>query len=86
MYNSIHEITASGKGGSAVFGWMIQRQTPTNREIRNWGGGLTISASLIFGGGGGFTFSPSQPMTPGVYFGVGVSIGGGGSFGYEANR
>jgi hypothetical protein len=66
---------------SYAAGWILRGGFPTNREIRDWGSGLSISADAFFIGGGGIIRSASS-STRGVYVGVGAGGGWGASFQY----
>jgi RHS repeat-associated protein len=84
MSTALQGISAGGDAQiSYAVGWMIQRQTPTRDQIRNWGSGLDFGTDFFLIGGGGFMFSPQQPKILGVYVGVGAGGGIGASFSYE---
>ena len=72
-----------GVQGSWVMGYMLQWETPTREAIRNWGSGLSYNADIFVIVGGGFIFNPQQPTVPGVYLGIGIGGGPGGSVSYE---
>jgi RHS repeat-associated protein len=83
MSTALQGVSAGGDAqASFAVGWMLQRNTPSPREIREWGRGLSFSSDFFFIGGGGVILSASQPSTQGVYVGVGAGGGVGASFNY----
>ncbi len=84
METALQGVSAGGAEGQLSFavGWILQRETPRREEIINWGSGLSFNVDFFLIGGGGLVYSPSTGKH-GVYVGVGVGGGSGGSFQYK---
>jgi hypothetical protein len=82
MSTALQGVSAGQEGQiSYAVGWILRGGFPTNREIRDWGSGLSINVDVFFIGGGGIIRSASS-STRGVYAGVGAGTGWGVSFQY----
>jgi RHS repeat-associated protein len=80
--SALQGVSAGGDAQiSYAVGWMLQAATPSNRDIRAWGQGLSLSADFFFIGGGGVVRSMSSSVR-GVYAGFGAGGGWGASFQY----
>lgn len=84
METALQGVSAGGGEAQISFavGWILQRETPSTKEIIEWGSGLSFNADFFFIGGGGLVYSPSTGKH-GVYVGVGAGGGMGASYQYK---